>query len=314
MDWFHLLVALCICLVCSPLYTNSHLLPDDLLTDDAEQLERERRSGGFFDRILKVFPWFNKKTDENEEENEDEDITKTAGENNKIEDPIVQDVLNDDDITASFPGFDIANLGMPFKDLIPSSVRSNSLMEPTSDTVKPTDTISTSQPQTSISSASVAKLSQSTSSLPLLSSMIRPSSSQIHTVTATPSTSSGSSELSPFKTLPIMKSSLIEPLTTILSSSSAHLEDSTISPTQTISTTHISVPTATAVESSSSLNITPTPTFDSFLYLSTMTPSLDEEQENKDKTKSSPFVEIIMASGPPHVPDEKGYAGDVYGK
>ena len=328
MDWFHLLVALCIFLIFTPLNTKSHLLPDDLLTDDAEQLERERRSGGFFDHILKAFPWFNKKTNESEEEeeeNETEDIT-----NNKIADPIVQDVLSDDDITASFPGFDIHNLAMPFKDLLPSSARSNSLLEPTSDNVKPTETVSSllqTSSHSSLIGSSAAAAKQPQSSTPLLSSMIQPSSVDLPTesvIGAPLTTSSGSSSKN-------LKSSLIEPSTVISSSSSsAHVEeDSSISPTQTISatvssTTHISVPTATVfsssgsvaelVEPSSSLEITPTPTIDSFLYLSTMSPSLGDDDVEKDQKKLSPFVEIIMGSGPPRLPDEKGYGGEVYGE
>ena len=45
-----------------------------------------------------------------------------------------------------------------------------------------------------------------------------------------------------------------------------------------------------------------------------MSPSLGDDDVEKDQKKLSPFVEIIMGSGPPRLPDEKGYGGEVYGE
>ena len=302
MNWFYLLLALCFCLLYSPIYTKAHLLPDELLTDDAEQLEREKRSG-FFDRILKSFPWFKKN-----ENNEEEDTTENKESiNNNVEDPIVQDVLNDDDITASFPAFDMPDLNMHFKDISSSSERSNSLMEPTSDTARPTDTISTLQTSSisRMNSSAAEKLSLKTATPSVLiksSSQILATSSATAASSTTPSHSDGDDSTS-VQTLTSISPSA--PLSTFISTTDGILPTQTVSATG--STSHISVPTATAFSSLkanlfSSLDITPTPsiTVDG-LYLSAT------------QNKISPFVEIIMGSGPPQLPDERGY-GEVYGE
>ena len=128
MDWrLNTILLFCFCFLYLPLVTKTHLLPEDLISDDAEQLEREKRDG-FFERI---FSFFNKH-DKDEEELEKEE----ESQNEKV-----QDVLKDDDITASFPGYSMPDIDLPFTD---SSTRATLYTDSTSE-AKPTSHTSTIQ-------------------------------------------------------------------------------------------------------------------------------------------------------------------------
>ena len=112
-----------------------HLLPDELLTDDAEQLEREKRDG-FFERLFKTFPLF--KHDNDEEE------TATPDEEEKSEK--VQDVINDDDVAASFEGYRIPEFEIPLGADISATP---SLMQDSTTRSENVSTFETATPMTS---------------------------------------------------------------------------------------------------------------------------------------------------------------------
>jgi len=75
----YFLLAYCCCQFC--FVVNAHLLPDELLTDDAEILEREKRDG-FFNRLFSLF----KNNDEEEEEKENAEVFHEDQENNFMQD------------------------------------------------------------------------------------------------------------------------------------------------------------------------------------------------------------------------------------
>lgn len=75
------------CLLSCLTITLSHLQPEDLLTDDAEQIYREKRNS-FFENIFKTFPFFKKLSPSSKEEailtdeNSDNDVLVEPVENN----------------------------------------------------------------------------------------------------------------------------------------------------------------------------------------------------------------------------------------
>jgi len=127
------IILLCLLLCSSLLVTESHLLPDELLTDDAEQLEREKRDG-FFERLFKTFPLF--KHEESEEEQQSEKV---------------QDVIDDDDVADSFVGsYQLPELDVRGGDILatPSLVQDSTRSEnmftvPTSNSQSSTNSEST---------------------------------------------------------------------------------------------------------------------------------------------------------------------------
>ena len=310
MNRFFLLLVFVICLSHIPSFGKAHLLPDDLPTDDAEQLEREKRSGGFFDRIFKSFPWF-KKNNEQETEEEEED----KNNNDRNEDPIVQDVLSDDDITASFPGtFTMPDdlTDKPFEENLfnfDRGTHTNTLVEPTpSDwqtstnltSIKPTPTLSLIESShATIISPSISVNSPTFDTDTASSTITTGSQSTPAIVSATESTLILPFSISP--TAPVSPATATEQM----------ISDS-IEPT---STSHISVPTATVAASVSAssylkelIDITPSPSM-------VQAASGDGgAQLRRSHPKDTNLVEIILGSGPPHIADERGYGETVYCK
>ncbi|XP_066933092.1 uncharacterized protein [Clytia hemisphaerica] len=152
MDWrSYAILLFCFYFLYLPLVAKTHLLPEDLISDDAEQLEREKRDG-FFERI---FSFFNNKHEKEEEELEKEE---DESQNEKV-----QDVLKDDDITASFRGYSLPEINLPFTD---SSTRETLFTDSTWE-AKPTSYTSTLQ-NTKIFTESTQVGSSSSMSLPTL--------------------------------------------------------------------------------------------------------------------------------------------------